>query len=627
MPHETVEIDGSFDFSGGVDSQAVTTLRSSLVPHGLRRDQLAWLSNATVRGGAIQNRTGWFKLLDLLTSGVYAGGIMYEPRGDLHPYGIYVIDGQIYKILYEAPFAVTNLSSRFGVALPKTTIQAYLVVGEGLLVVQAGDGVTNPLFYWNAFQSANNTGIVPETLRQSNGLNANPALSELPPATAMVYYAGHIWYAQNRIFTAGDTVDNHSSGTAPFAFDDSILKVTENPLAVGGDGFRLPSQAGNIRAMSYTATVDTTLGQGALYVGTRKQIYAFTPPANRTAWIAMAGNTTPILVASQINNGWVSERGIVHVNGDLFYQSLDPAIRSLIVATRYYSEWGNVPISQNVIRALQFNDRSILRFASGVTFDNRLLEGVLPIQTPSGAACQGMLPLNFDTVSTLGERFPPCWEGYWTGGINILQSFTGDFGGLERMFSVIVSPIDGKLHVWEHSNSLRTDFTDPSQAPNTEKRIEWQVEFPAFTWGREYELKELVGGELWVDRVAGTVDVNVEYRPDADQCWHPWFHTAFCVARNCAEDITNPICYPAGPTYRTGSKWPIGFPKPPAVCEKSNGRPTNIGFQFQARVTVQGAMRIRGILLFVAPKEAGIYKFLKCTEFRGTSLDLPGNPS
>lgn len=602
MPHETVEIDGSYDFAGGVDSQAVTTVRSSLVPHGLRRDQVAWLSNATIRGGAITSRTGWFKLLDLLTSGLYQGGVMYEPRVDAHPYGIYIISGQFYKILYEAPFTVTNLSKQFGFSLPATILQAFLCVGEGLLVAQAGDGITKPLFYWGAFPG------VPETLRQSAGLSGG----ELPPATCMVYYAGHIWYAQNRILGAGDTVDNTASGSAAFGFDDSLLKVTENPLILAGDGFRVPSQAGNIRALAYTANLDTALGQGPLYVFSRKQVYAFQPPADRTAWIAMSGNTTPIMTAAQINNGAVSERGIVHVNGDLFYQAIDPSIRSLIVATRYYNMWGNVPISQNVIRALQFNDRSILRFASGVTFDNRLLEGVLPINTPSGAACQGILALNFDTVSTLDERMPPAWEGMWQGGINILQSFTGDFGGVERAFSVVTSPIDGQLHVWEHSNALRFDYTDPSQAENTAKRIEWYVEFPAFTWGREFELKQLVGGELWIDRVTGTVDLAVEYRPDADQCWHPWFTTAFCAARNCQEDVNAPICYPQGPTYRTGSAFPIGFPKPPAVCEKANARPTDIGFQFQTKVTLKGWCRIRGILLFAAPKEAGVYRFLKC---------------
>ena len=35
--------DGSFDWSGGVDSSLVTTLQSTLNPGGLSRNQLAWL--------------------------------------------------------------------------------------------------------------------------------------------------------------------------------------------------------------------------------------------------------------------------------------------------------------------------------------------------------------------------------------------------------------------------------------------------------------------------------------------------------------------------------------------------------------------------------------------------------
>ena len=70
--------DGSFDWSSGVDSSKATTLQSTLNPNGLPRNMLAWLNNATVRGGGILQRTGWQPLLRLIGSGRWQGGFPYR---------------------------------------------------------------------------------------------------------------------------------------------------------------------------------------------------------------------------------------------------------------------------------------------------------------------------------------------------------------------------------------------------------------------------------------------------------------------------------------------------------------------------------------------------------------------
>lgn len=607
----TVIADGSFDFAGGVNSQAVTTIKSALVPHGVGRDQLAWLNNATVRGGGILQRNGWFKLLDLLQSGLYQGGYIYEPIGqDSNPYLILSISGHIYKVILDAPYTITDLSNQFGLTNPATVDQAYFEEAEGFLIIQAGDGVTKPLFYASRFPPNN----VAEFLRRSHGITGNlvgPNINEIPPATAMVYYANRLWYAQGRIYSAGDIADNQGSGTAAYQFRDSVLRVTENPLAIGGDGFTVPTQAGNIRALAYTSNLDTTLGQGPLYIFTRKQVYSMNVPVTRADWIAADNSHQPLQTVAQINNGSVNDRSIVHVNGDLFYQSFDPAVRSLIVATRFYQQWGNIQISNNVNRALQFNDRSILRFASGIEFDNRLLECILPKQTPSGVACSALLPLDFDLVSTLQEQAPPAWEGTWEG-VDILQLFTGDFGGLPRAFAVIVDRRDQTIDVWEISRDQRFDNANPPGQVTTDTRVQWFAEFPAFTWGKEFDMKELEGGELWVDKVLGTVRMTIDYRVDADPCWRPWFVTEFCAAKSCAEDADLTNCYPTAPNFREGYKWPVTFPKPKPACDSMGVRPSTQGYQFQVRVSVLGWCRIRGIILYASEKERELYQGLKC---------------
>ena len=611
MPKEVFIADGSWDFSAGVNSDLVTTVRSELVPRGIPRNQLPWLQNGTTRGGTIAPRSGQNELFKLINSGLWQGGYMYDPFLEGNPYLVCSISGRIYKALLDPPYTITDLSAVFGIVNPATPDQAFFEEAEGILCIQAGDFFTAavptlPLFYRSATTGA------PEILRRSNGLTGNvtyPNINEIPAATSMVYYQGRLWYAQGRVYTAGDIVGNQTSGTAPYNFRDSVFKVTENPLAISGDGFTVPTQAGNIRALKYVGQIDTTLGQGPLYIFTRKQVYSLQVPVSRAQWIAATNNNMPLQTVAQINNGSVGERNIIAENGDLYYQSFTPDIRSLVAASRFFGQPGNVGISRNVNRAIQFNDRSIMRFNSGMSFDNRGLNGILPKQTDRGVVTQGIVPLNFDNVTTLEERLPPVWEGMWEG-LDVLQHFTGDFGGLPRAFSVAVSRQDSSIQVWEIVASARRD--------NNDARIDWYVEFPAFTWstaGDELELKELRGGELWIDRVSGTVNMDVFYRPDADPCWHPWFSTSFCAARNCAEDVNTPICYPISPNYRDGYAYPIVFPEPPlAKCAPLQPkRPTNIGFQHQVKVQSKGYFRIRGIILWATVRDREVHDGLECT--------------
>jgi hypothetical protein len=430
---------------------------------------------------------------------------------------------------------------------------------------------------------------------------------ELPAAGPMVYYAGRIWYAQGRKYTAGDIVFG-PSGTLPYNFTDSILKVTENPLAIGGDGFTVPSQAGNITALTYTSNLDTSLGQGPLYIFTTRQVYQLQVPVTRTAWIAAGSANMPLQTVAQIKYGSTSDRCVVHVNGDLFYQSLEPAIRSLFVSTRYFEQWGNIPISRNENRVLQFNNRALMALANGIQFDNRLLQAILPVQTPVGVGFQAIAPLDFDIISSFGQEEsapPPAWEGMWEG-MDVLQLSEGDFGGRQRAFATVHSRVDGSIQVWE--------LTDFAQTDNGDDRIPWYFETPAYNFFKEFEMKKLTGGEIWIDSISGTVELQVQYRSDADPCWQDWHRTEFCAARNSCEDASNPVCsqYPL-PTLCEGHRFPITLPNPPAgKCATMNQRPVDTGYQFQVKVILKGWCRIRGLIIYGEQRDRGPYEGLKC---------------
>ena len=91
-------VDGQLDWSGGIDSGRVPTIVSDGFDTGLKRNQLAWLTNATVRNGGILQRTGWKPLVkNAKWPGLFQGAYMYEPPF-ADPYIIASIGGRIYQV-------------------------------------------------------------------------------------------------------------------------------------------------------------------------------------------------------------------------------------------------------------------------------------------------------------------------------------------------------------------------------------------------------------------------------------------------------------------------------------------------------------------------------------------------
>src|SRR5439155_1379411 len=116
--------------------------------------QLAWLTNATVRGGGILQRTGWRPVVQGADwSGLYQGGLMYDVDFST-PHLILQIGGRIYRVRVDTDGSVQDLSAISGQTMPATLPKCYMAQGEMFDVIQAGDNVTKPLFYdYNAVWS------------------------------------------------------------------------------------------------------------------------------------------------------------------------------------------------------------------------------------------------------------------------------------------------------------------------------------------------------------------------------------------------------------------------------------------------------------------------------------------
>jgi hypothetical protein len=597
---------GQLEFSQGIDSSKVPLIQSQANPNGLPRNMLSWLTNGSCRGGGVTPRGGFEPLVKVApaSAGLYQGGFLYDQSSlgaGGHPYLMLSIGGRMIQVRVDTDNSVNDVTGAF--ADPATVAKAYFVQGVQFLVKQAGDGQTLPLFWDGA------------TLRRSVGIGGSPT-SELPAATAMAYYQGQFWYAQNNSYCAGDVIFDSSSGTAPYEFADSILKVTENPVAFGGDGFAIPAGAGNITGFGIPISLDMTLGQGPIFIFTSKQIYALTVPTTRADWIAATSTNQPLQVMVMNGQGATSDRSIVAVNGDLFFQTLVPGIMSFFMALRYFETWGNSPISNNINRVMQFNNRALMNVATGSSFNNRLLQGILPVQTPVGIGYQALAVLDTDPVSTLQNQNDPAWDGMYEG-LDFLQLFEGDYGGLQRAFAVVHSRLDDSIEVWELSLA---DIADRANTTDPERITMW-LETPAFDWsefpraagGGPFACKRLDGIDAWFDQVLGTVLITIQFRPDQNSCWYDWGTTEICSAENTCADVVNPQCYPTQPN-NPGYRMPICFGPPTNPdCQPGNKRPVTVGYSFQVKITVKGYCRLRGFHLHAVPfQTAPFYHMIKC---------------
>jgi len=274
-------------------------------------------------------------------------------------------------------------------------------------------------------------------------------------------------------------------------------------------------------------------------------------------------------------------------------------VRSLQTAIRNFQQPGQIPISNNINRVLAFNDRALLHFTSSIYHDTRFLQTVLPYTTPLGVAFKGIASLDFNPLSSFQETLPPVWDGVWEG-LAVLQLFQANIAGRDRAFAAVVGTA-GDLEIWELTTTEKFD-----RNANGLARTEWSFEMACFAWGDVHRLKELETFKFWIDRLVGTVEFRLEFRPDSYACWLPWRSWKECSARDCTELLDDPCNGSGYPSpvepFCELFKTTMTMPKPPASCIASSGRPANQGYTFQLRLTVKGWCRLRGVFGYALPR-------------------------
>lgn len=397
---------------------------------------------------------------------------------------------------------------------------------------------------------------------------SSPA-GEVPTGTAMIFNEeiGRLCVARpNNGIAIGDI-------TNP-------IKFTETGYLNEGGEFRIPPRHGPITGACMLANQDRSNGQGAMLFFTENTITAFNLPPNREQWKELQ---YPPQITMPIH-GATSHASITNVNGDVFYRGKD-GFRSFALTRQEFNQWGNTPMSRELGRVLDYDDRKLLRFAASCLFDNRLFFTASPRNGKCGAYHEVLCVLDFEGVSRI-NRVPPRFDGVWSG-IKVQHLVTGNFGGEERCFA-FCRDASGGVQLWEILR--RGDFD------GDDGRITAWIESRALDFGNPFELVRLDGLEIWVDRVVGTVDFDVKHKPDLSPCWSAWATKKICQTyKDCVETETGCITVPT--VHRPGHRSRLGFGQPPD--ENSNAvdnRPARVGYQHELFLQWQGRARIKWLL-------------------------------
>lgn len=399
--------------------------------------------------------------------------------------------------------------------------------------------------------------------------------AELPAGRMGAYGMGRNWLCltDGKRFIASDIVGSQS-GTIANDFRDSVLHITENNYLVGGGFFTVPGSIGDIQAMTFTATLDASLGQGALQVGTSSHVFSCNAPVDRLTWQTL---TNPILTESLIANGALNQNATILWNGDIIFRARD-GIRSLILARREFATWGNVPQSNEVNeRVLAKDVQSLLNFGSAIIFDNRFLITVSPTQHAQGVYHPGLIALNADPISSIRGKEPAVYDGLWNG-LNVLKLLTGDFAKVQHAFAFSLNTTLSEIELWELLPSATTEINDSGTNP-----ITWSFETPVLDFGqkdpRKRQYLQLNNGEIGIDELQSTVNFLAQYKPDQYPCWTDWFTWQECA------DMSDPN---AKVQFRP--RMGLGTPSA-APCDNSTGRPMRNAYSYQLKFTITGKCR------------------------------------
>ena len=582
--------DGSVTFEGGVDS--------GVMPSEVDRNQVAFAVNASFRQGFVSPRPGFIQKDMVICDAITADNITitsditnitadgwseecYNPSGltgilqcalpyiadNGRTFILMLISGKVW--LYDIDQnSVQNISTSSSLYNPSNMLDGWMVQAENFVIIQ--DGVSDPLIF-------NGVGIRRATV------------DEIKCGRMMAYVNGRIWYALENGFSFRATDIVYGDGTRA-----SVLKETENTFLNSGGDFAVPSDSGGITAMGIPGNPDTSLGQGPLLIFTPKYVFSINAPVDRDVWKNL---NYPIQAISLLTNGALGSRSAITVNGDVFYRAVD-GVRSFIIARRSFNDWGNTPISNEVLNITDNDQTNLLWASSAVVFDNRLLMTAQPRYNSEGVIHKALLVLDFDLITSMRKKFPPAWAGIWTG-LDVLQVLKSENAYGDRCFA-LARGADGSIQFWEISKAEKSDKSVASD----KKKIEWLIQTRGYNFEIPFGLKRLDSGDIFIDELDGEdsldgqtnyvdrkVSFNVKYRPDQYPGWIDWANWSECATTDQCGSLC-PTLKNFQPQYRPKMRLPT---PEDTSCNSTISTPTRNLYEVQMELAMRGFCRIKSI--------------------------------
>ena len=425
-------------------------------------------------------------------------------------------------------------------------------------------------------------------------ISANSNANELPIGKQMAYVQGRVWMAlpSGKQFIASDQVGD-SSGTVALNNRDAVLKWSINTTQ-----FAVPGEAGDINCIVALSALDVSLGQGPLQVLCDNDIFSCSAPDNAAAW---ATTTSPIVTESAIGFGGCGQDAAVVINADLILKSNNGNIYSLKLARQDFNQWLTMPISQEMNRVIQQENLDLIQYLPFNDADNRALLGCSPIEQAGVIFAQGLMALDYDVTSSLQGKLPPVWDGVWTG-LNFMKVISGQFNNVPRTFVLSWNFSTSMPELWEILDAGTQDLNDGVATP-----ITWSFETGVFFTGQEnkYTPKRLEGGEIYVSNLVGQATIQVWFRPDFDECWHPWK-----TIQLCADNLSEAQQY----------RMRLGLGEPEDDSDPTVEKMFRDGRFFQVRFEITGTLTFMGGILAASQQTQTLYAEIPMPEGEGVTL-------
>lgn len=494
------DIQGSF--RGGQDA--------STTPDDVAPDAYFAGINVSTKQGALSPRSGFKKhLLSFPPGGVVQQNLQINPYEDVFKNGkfqalihysigtqyylIYIVSGVIF-IINQDTYSVEVIDIDDGSRLDEHQDRVRWSAAGRFLV----------LFDYPAF---------PVIVEGTTARRANPAALEVPISEQGTYNQNRLFVSNaGNEFTGGDPSGSLAAPDAPITFQE----VLQPASSYYGQIFQLPTNYLNdqISAMAFLQLTDTSTGIGPLLVSTPKAIFSYQTQNPRDQW--EAGQFGSILVQ---DNGIAGEKAFTNVNSDIFYVSNDGEVRSLSMSRDEQKKWSKVPISKEVRNWLKYWDRDLVEYASLAYFNNKIFITANPYRTRAFDTNKfsvvdytfgGMVVIELDNISKLGQDSKPVWAGLWTGMRPMDFALNND-----RLFVAAKDEVANGL--WEIVPELTVDMIE-----GKERLITAQVYTREYMFQDPFQNKEVHSIDLALENVEGNFELDLKYKPSHGERFLHW---------------------------------------------------------------------------------------------------------